>query len=264
MIILEQTDNTLTIPVGIGAVHPENEQNFYNTSDADVTENDILNGKIAYGKNGKVIGIRNAKINVEENQIKLRSSTFTAVPEIFDFDGITNLYNMFSDNSNLTEIPFFDASLVTTMGFMCSYTGITSFPQYNTSKCNSFRSFVNNCKNLETLPELDFSGIDGRSASGTEIVGVTNYITTVGGFRDLGKSYSKNITNNANKDLMIQYMDKLTHESCINIINKVYDMNLNTNENYTPKIRFHANAYSLLTEDDIALATSKGWIVQAG
>ena len=47
-------------------------------------------------------------------------------------------------------------------------------------------------------------------------------------------------------------------------INKVYDMSLNTENTYTPKIRFHATPYALLSADDIAIATAKGWAVQAG
>ena len=49
----------------------------------------------------------------------------------------------------------------------------------------------------------------------------------------------------------------------MNVINKVYDMNLTTLTR-TPKIRFHATPYALLSADDIAIATSKGWAVQAG
>lgn len=39
--------------------------NFYDTSDADVTAEDVREGKIAYGPNGKIVGT--AKIEEENN-----------------------------------------------------------------------------------------------------------------------------------------------------------------------------------------------------
>ena len=56
MTIIEKTDNKLTIPVGIGVVQTETTRNFYNTSDATATANDILVDKVAYGKYGKLTG----------------------------------------------------------------------------------------------------------------------------------------------------------------------------------------------------------------
>ena len=56
MTIIDKTDNKLTIPVGIGVVQTETTRNFYNTSDATATANDILVNKTAYGKYGKITG----------------------------------------------------------------------------------------------------------------------------------------------------------------------------------------------------------------
>ena len=56
MIIIDNIDNKITIPVGIGVVQTETTRNFYNTADANILPSDILVDKVAYGKYGKVVG----------------------------------------------------------------------------------------------------------------------------------------------------------------------------------------------------------------
>ena len=229
-------------------------------------------------------------IDVAADGIKFYTAKrITEIPSYYNFDNVTNMSNMFYEcnsltsvpqiNSttitimlstfyncyNITTIPLIDTSKVTNMENMfygCSK--LTTVPALNTSKCETFRNMFCSCNQITTIPEMDWSGYKG-SYGGSEVFGVSyNYaknIENIGGFKDAGKSYTSSNNNNAYKDIIICYNPKLTYQSCMNVINKVYDMNLNTQNTYTPKIRFHKTPYALLSAEDIAIATSKGWSV---
>ena len=190
-------------------------------------------------------------------------NALTTVP-LFDTSKVTDMNGMFRGCDALTTVPLFDTSKVTDLGRMFDdCPNLTSVPLFDTSNVINYDSFISGCPNLKTLHELDCSKIQGTSNrtanistySGTELV-------DFGGFKDLGKSFiSSSNDNYGSADL--KYIATLSYESCMNVINKVYDMNLTTLTR-TPKIRFHATPYALLSADDIAIATSKGWAVQVG
>lgn len=236
---------------------------------------------------GKIDSIEggSASIDVGALGIKLGNSTFTEVPDgldfsnlndvtcmfencftlttvpLFDTSNITSMYGMFRGCESLTSIPLFDTSNVTDMQEIfrnCS--SITTIPQLNTSKVNSMREAFFNCDELITLPEFDCSGFNGKGLQGLSIVGDTHVpLQNIGGFKDLGKGF---VANGYYSFISLGTLFDLTYESCMNVINKVYDMNLNTEYTVNPRIVFSATSYDLLSEDDIAIATSKGWTVQ--
>lgn len=358
MTIIDKTDNKLTIPVGIGVVQTETTRNFYNTSDATATANDILVNKTAYGKYGKLTGTLDldaekeisyqdgyetgktdgydsgydigygngytegetngynngyntgvadgvvegkneiiegqsdatitpqnvlrgyvgygknnerivgesdavTSIDVGASGIKFGNSTFTEIPSYYDFSNVTDVNSMFDSCRNLTSAPLFDTSNISDMGsFFGGCRNLTSIPQYNTSNATNVFNMLGDCWNLTTVPEFDLSGMDGKILNCTRIFASSNYVINFGGFKDLGKAYQN--SNNSYRDVLLQSQSKLSYESCKNVINKVYDLTLKPDYTNTPKIRFHATPYALLSPDDIAIATSKGWIVQAG
>ena len=119
------------------------------------------------------------------------------------------------------------------------------------------------CSNLLTVPEYDFSGYDGKTYGGSEIFG-TSYnaptkLTTIGGFKNMGQSYSGGASTY--KDILLHYLKTLTRESVLNVFNTIYDMNLNTANTGAVNIKLHADVKALLSDDDIAIATNKGWTV---
>lgn len=237
---------------------------------------------------GKIDSIEaggSASIDVGALGIKFGNSTFTEIPDIFDFNNVTDvmymfyrceyltsvplfdtsnvssMYGMFRGCSSLTSIPLFDTSNVTDMQEMFdNCLSLTTIPQFNTSNVNSMREAFSNCEELITLPEFDCSGFNGRGQQGLHIVGDTILpIQNIGGFKDLGKGF---IENNFWSVVSLNTLFDLTYESCMNIINKVYDMNLNTKYTVNPRIVFSTTSYDLLSDDDIAIATSKGWTIQ--
>ena len=56
---------------------------------------------------------------------------------------------------------------------------------------------------------------------------------------------------------------KLTYQSIMNVINNLYDFRSNGDTTTTRTLRINPNTMSLLTDDDKALATSKGWVLTA-
>jgi hypothetical protein len=71
---------------------------------------------------------------------------------------LTTVNNLFQLAKSLKEVPWFDTSSVTNFDRMFDSSQITTIPKYNTSKANTAKFMFNSCPNLQTLPELDFSG----------------------------------------------------------------------------------------------------------
>jgi hypothetical protein len=185
---------------------------------------------------------------------------------LFNTSNVTDLSDCFYQTL-ITTLPMIDTSKVTTWEWAfsnCSH--FTHFPSLSFEAGPNLYSMFYNTNNLEIIDELDFGYIRGIFYNGLNMFYSGNFtkLTTLGGFRDLGKGYYNGSNSATYKDLPLNNLPALTYQSCMNVINKVYDMNLNTQNTYTPKIRFHATPYALLSADDIAIATSKGWIVQAG
>lgn len=258
-------------------------------SDANITANDVTKGKIGYGANNtKVVGTSEAitSIDVAASGIKFAYSTFSEIPSYYDFSNVTNMGYMFSNCSNLTTVPLFDTSNVSNMGYIfreCSNlttvplfdtskvidmssmfyscSKLTSVPEFDTSNVTTMNGMFAFCSKLTSVPEFDLSRMTGSNYNCTDIFWSSNYVIDFGGFKNLGKAY---YSNNSYRDVLLYSQSKLSYQSCINVINKVYDLTLKPDYTNTPKIRFHATPYALLSADDIAIATAKGWAVQAG
>lgn len=86
--------------------------------------------------------------------------------------------------------------------------------------------------------------------------GNRTYLTHLGGFRNLGKASS---VSNTNSNYFLNYAPNLTYESVINVLNGLYDRASAGLSVLTLKL--HANHLAMLSEDDIAIATNKGWTI---
>lgn len=218
------------------------------------------------------------KINIQKYGLNFGFSTFKEVPEWADWEGITDMNHMFYTCKNLISLPYFDTSNVTDMSYMlnaCSK--ITEIPLYNTSKVTSFYSFLYgnpitsfppldtssatnmgsmfyNCSKLTSIPELNGSKV--TSISSFFGYSVQNQITYFGGLKDLKAKWDDNYG--------LKLTPNLTYESCISILNNLYDFTGNgvTPSSSQAKLKVHAN-FLTTVGDELSIGTNKGWTITA-
>ena len=218
-------------------------------------------------------------INMQETGLKLAYASFTEVPDWVDWEGITDMSNMFKDCTKLTKLPDIDTSNVTNMSYMLYNTpSITDIPKFDTSKVTDFSYFLYLVP-IETFPELDTSGAKnmnsmfyncskvtyipalhgGNLTSISTVFGYSaqNQITYFGGFKDLKTKWDDNYG--------LKLLPNLTYESCISILENLYDF---TGNGETPtstqgKLKV-AQAFIDKLGDDVNIAINKGWVISVG
>lgn len=209
----------------------------------------------------------------------------------WDTGKVTSMSNMFSNCSNLTDIsPLanWNTSNVRTISNMfssCSglkdisalanwntselrdinylfqsasnITDASPMARWDTSKVTTMNSLFNGCTKLTTIPALNCSSID-TSYNSTAWFGYSEMtaLTTMGGFINLKTSSTGSYGLNK--------CPNLTYESCINILNGLYDF---TGNGETPasnqgKLKVHAN-FLTAVGDEISIGTNKGWTITA-
>ena len=226
------------------------------------------------------------------------------MPEWVDFEGITDMRNMFNNCNNLQTIPLIDTSSVTSMEKMFyNCYNLQTIPLIDTSNvinanymfygCSKLKTLPNNfnfsnCTNMESLFEsaslTDYSFLEtwvinpnanmDRMIGNTNTtyvpaipcVGSTNYyqsaifwafsdyskLTYFGGW--IGRKY------NVDKDYILKKIPNLTYESCISILNNLYDFTGNGEvpNNDQGKLKVHQNFLDKVG-NEISIGTNKGW-----
>lgn len=108
------------------------------------------------------------------------------------------------------------------------------------------------CTSLTSIPKMDCGNIEKCSSFAASC----SALTTLGGFTNLGQK-----ANLTGTDWMFRYSPALTRDSILNIFNNLYDR---ASAGYSV-LTFHINStpLALLSEDDIAIATNKGWTISS-
>lgn len=220
------------------------------------------------------------KISIALTGIKLGYSPFSEIPEYLDFKNVEDMYYMFfncdkltkvshidtSDVTNMSrafyscdalkEIELIDTSNVTNMEGMCyDCKSLITFPPLNTSKVTNMREMFRNCNNLVSVSALDARSLVGQSYGIFGNSNLTN-LTDFGGLIGLKASMDGNYG--------FEKVPNLTYESCINILNGLYDF---TGNGVTPtsnegKLKVHSN-FLTTVGDEISIGTAKGWVISA-
>lgn len=153
---------------------------------------------------------------------------------------VTSIYNLFRDCSSLEEIPQYDTS--------------------NATNCNY--AFYR-CSKLKKIAELDFSSminVNNMFYTMTEL-------TELGGFKDFGKGFLTTAnTNNYNYKISFTGATKITHDSGLNILNKLYDIASAGVNPQTISLPYQTLQALRGTEEGleaIANANAKGWTVSS-
>lgn len=151
-----------------------------------------------------------------------------------------NMTAMFSGCVNLIQVPLIDTSNVMhfdDMFYNC--TSLTTIPQFDTTNLYSANLMFGGCSKLVSLPLLDFTKAEQLRSM---LLGCSE-LTDLKGFTNLA----------VNLDLSSSR--KLTAESLMNVINQAADLS----EIGSATLTLGSTNIAKLTEQQIAIASSKGW-----
>ena len=239
--------------------------------DSNLIADNIKEGTEIFGVQGSAkVNDNNAKV-LTSIQIRNSSSELGVVrlieevPEItlLNFGTYTRSINLFKTRQRLKKAPFIDTSNVSTaysMFYDCQ--SLKEIPQYNTKNFTNCSNIFYNCISLVTIPELDFSSCINLDNAFYNCSKLTN----LGGFLNLGKGYTRKSNNDSSYKLDLSYCTELTHDSLMNVINGLYDLNLTYNVAgggtlYTQQLILGSTNIAKLTAEEIAIATNKGFSV---
>ena len=159
-----------------------------------------------------------------------------------------NMSNMISENISNCYMTFSSCSKLETIIFPDDIG--TKFGATNIAQM--FRA----CTNLTTLPLINASNVINIYW----LFYQTKNITNLGGFRNLGEAYLTTQSANYNDyRLDLSPCSLLTKQSIINVLNNLYD--IASKGCNTQSIVLGSTNIAKLTEDEIAIATNKGWTV---
>lgn len=229
----------------------------------------------------------NAIIDVAKEKLKFSYSTFEKTPDYLDFSKVVDMSYMFSNNKNLKDLsnikdwdtskvtnmcnmfgstycPDFSAikdwnvSNVTNMSYMfTSNSNITDFSflsNWDTSKVTNMSNMLN-VSSVTDLPAIDCTSVEYNKYPSTLYSNNTKLVN-VGGFLNMRSKWDDSYG--------LSKFPNLTRESCINILNGLYDF---TGNGETPtsnqgKLKVHAN-FLTTVGDEISIGTNKGWTITA-
>ena len=207
-------------------------------------------------------------------------SNLQTIPQL-NTSNVTNMSYMFQGCSNLQTIPLIDTSNVTNMNLMfgaCS--SLQTIPQINTSNVTNMSYMFRNCSDLQTIPQLNTSNVTNMShmffmevtlnslsslpkLDCQKVNAMDHYfsgtrdgmsaLTDVGGW--------ENLKCNWNDEYSLATCPNLTYQSCINILNGLYDF-VGNGSTETRTLKVHQN-FLTTVGDEISIGTSKGWTITA-
>ena len=174
---------------------------------------------------------------------KFRNDKNLVFCPLVDTSKANNMQSMFSNCTNLMQVPLLNTANVMhfdDMFYNC--TSLTTVPQFNTSSLYSANLMLAGCSKLISVPLLDFTNAKELRS----ILLACSELVELGGFTNLS----------VNLDLSSSR--KLTAESILNVINQAKDL---SGTGGTAPLTLGSTNIAKLTEDQRAIATSKGWTI---
>ena len=201
---------------------------------------------------------------------------------MIDTSNVTNMNFAFAECTNLQTIPLIDTSNVTIMDNMFdSCRNLQTIPQLNTSNVTSMFAMFMYCNNLQTMPQLDTSNVTTMAYMFNMSSNQENHLTSLPKFNcqkvtqmdhyftnksdgmsaltDVGGW--ENLKCNWNDRYGLTTCPNLTYQSCINILNGLYDF-VGNGESTTKTLKVHPN-FLTTVGDEISIGTSRGWTITA-
>ncbi len=161
----------------------------------------------------------------------------------FETSNLTNMYYAFYECRNLTSL---------------------DLSNFVTNKLNNMQCTFYGCRNLASLILRTFDM--GKVTNVSNMLHSTIKLRDLEFGYDLGKAFTQKTQNYANYKLDLSSCTNLTHESLMSVINGLYDLNLtydveNGGTLYRQQLVLGSTNLDKLTQDEIAIATDKGWTV---
>ena len=220
----------------------------------------ITLGNIVFG--GKGNGGGTPAAYVVPDGMSFAKSELTEFPsDVFDFSQKKNYYECWEDCSKLTSFPQLDLHNGTNFHsawYNCA--SLTSFPQLDLSNGNSFYMTWTFCSSLKEFPALDLHNGNSFGTAWGYCTSLTTFpaldlhngtyfggawqncssLTNLGGFGAISA------------DIDLSASTLLTVESLMNVINQAATVTGKT-------MKFGSDNLAKLTDEQKAVATSKGW-----
>ena len=223
------------------------------------------------------------KIDVGRYGIKFANSTFSEVPPYFNFDNLSDCSNLFNNCTSLETTPLLETGSVGNMqGMFATCTKIKTIKPMDTRNVTNMQEMFMDC-NLEALPELNTKSVTTMNGFLRKYGGMQKLtslpkfnvpkLTDIGGYFYYIQVTMNNLTEvggwenlkcNWNDNGGLVCLPNLTYQSCINILNGLYDF---TGNGETPasnqgNLKVHPN-FLTTVGDKINIGINKGWTITA-
>lgn len=202
--------------------------------------------------------LNTSKVTDMSNMFGYNSLKYWDNVEDLDVSNVTDMNNMFN-TCKFTKVYSrnWDTSKVTDMNNM--FYGVATLEEFDvnwdTSKVTNFNRLINSSV-LKSLCALDCSSVNTKNYYPVYSFSNQTALTDVGGFLNMKMSWD-------NTYGLVKFPN-LTYQSCINILNGLYDF---TGNGETPNsnqgtLKVHQNFLNLVG-DEIAIGINKGWKITA-
>ena len=195
----------------------------------------------------------NAQSVTSMNRMFYNCSALTSLDlSNWNAQSVTNMNRMFYNCTSLTTLNLsnFNAQSVTSMSdtfYGCSSLTSLDLSSFNIDKVSDISRLFQNCQSLAylDLSNLDTSNISSMNAMFSGCVSLTTLT--------LGNNWANNtaITKINLSDC------PLTHDSCLDVFNKIADKTQTTTTSSV--ISINSTTKALMSDDEIKIATDKGW-----
>ena len=203
-------------------------------------------------------------------------------PTLYDVSNITDMSEMFYQCSGLTgelDLSSWDTSNVTTMEYMfnqCSKLTSLDVSNWDTSKLTKITNMFNYCSKLTSLDVSNwdtsnisdmsnlFNGCSGLTSLDLSTWNISNLSVTNGMFSNCAALTSLKLNDLGRyqycTSLDLSFCSKLTKDSILFLFNNAFDR---ATAGYTTAFTITLNAATkaLLSDDELAIATNKGFTV---
>ena len=206
-------------------------------------------------RNAKNISLRGVNFsNVEKASFICMETTIIDTELYLDMPKLTDLsYGISYVYGNLKKLTINAPNLIESRNQFSYCTKIEEILLLNTTKMKSINYSFSKCTNLRKLSAIQCESL-------TEFYGVfyekQPALEDFGGFVNIGKSVHVNLVFT----LTINNAPNLTHQSLLNVLNGLYDLTA-LHRSQPLRLQLGEANYNKLTEDEIKIATEKGWTV---